>query len=376
MKICLIAILLALRLAAQEGKQHFLINAGSPEGQAIQAITQATDDAKKLALSQDFLVKYPKHEGAGWVTGQIQSIYIKQKEYDKAIDAGEQALANNPNDVDVAYYNLKAALGAEDADLVKKWAATTSELARKIVGSGKAPAGEDEKQYLEYVKGLDTYTEYALTAAALQTRDSKKILDLGDTLQQRNPKSQYMPQMSGAYLNAMAQSGQAAKACSAADKLATANAKDGEALLFAGDCALRANHADRAISLGTRALDAVNSRSKPEGVSDSDWSVRKAALVGRANWIVGVGYGVQQKFGLANKALRAALPAVKADPQLTATALFYLGSANYYLGKGIGDRKQMRDGLQYFEQCAAMPSSLQGEASKSARIIRTELGIK
>src|SRR5260370_1414410 len=187
-----------------------------------------------------------------------------------------------------------------------------------------------------------------------------------------------MPQMSGIYLNAMAQSGQGGKACTSANKLAAANAKDGEALLFAGDCALHANNAAgavSAVSYGTRAVDAINSRAKPEGVSDSEWAVRKAALLGRANWIVGVGNGAQNKFGPANKALRAALPMVKGDAQLTATALYYLGSANYYLGKGIGDKRQMREGLQFFEQCAAMTSSLQGEAARSARLIRTELGI-
>ena len=314
-------VLLALPAVAQEGKQHFLLNIGTPEGQAIQSITQETDDAKKLALAQDFLAKYPKHEGAGWVTGQMQSVYLRQKEYDKALDAGEKPLANDPHDVDVLYYCLKAAEGKEDVELVKKWSARTSEAARKITGSGKAPADEDEKQFVEYAKGVDTYTEYVFLAIALKIRDPKKIVELGDALEQRNPKSQYMPQMSGIYLNAIAQSGQGSKACSTANKLAAANAKDGEALLFAGDCALRANHADTAVSYGTRAVDAISSRAKPEGASDSEWAARKAALLGRANWVVGVGYASQNKFGPANKALRAALPIIKGDAQLTATAL-------------------------------------------------------
>src|SRR5262249_37412905 len=139
MKSCFLGIvLLALPAVAQEGKQHFLLNPGTPEGQMIQSITQEPDDARKLAVPQDFLSKYPKHEGAGWVAGRLQSIYLKQKEYDQALDAGEKALANDPNDLDVNYHSLRAAAGKEDVELVKKWSARTSEVARKI--AGKTPA--------------------------------------------------------------------------------------------------------------------------------------------------------------------------------------------------------------------------------------------
>src|SRR5260370_37686634 len=104
-------VLLALQVVAQEGKQHFLLNNGTPEGQIIQSIIQETDDAKKLALAEDFLAKYPKNEGAGCVTVRLQLVYLTQEEYDKALDAVEKALANGPNDVDVSYYWLEAADG-------------------------------------------------------------------------------------------------------------------------------------------------------------------------------------------------------------------------------------------------------------------------
>ena len=183
MKSCLLAlVLLTLPAAAQEQKQHFTINVGTPEGQMLQAIGQESDDDKKLALAKDFLDKYPKHEGAGWVTSQLEVIYVKQKEYDKAIEAGDKAFANDPSDLDVAYNSLKAAEGKEDADLVKTWSARTSEIARKSIASTKAPADDDEKQHLEYVKGVDTYSEYALFALAIKLKDPKQIAELGAAL--------------------------------------------------------------------------------------------------------------------------------------------------------------------------------------------------
>lgn len=183
MKSCLLVFaLLLLPAAAQEQKQHFTINVGTPEGQMLQAIGQESDDDKKLALAQDFLTKYPKHEGAGWVASQVEAIYVKQKEYDKALEVGDKAFANDPNDLDVAYGSLKAAEGKEDPDQVKTWAARASEIARKSIAATKAPADDDEKQRLEYVKGVDTYSEYALYALALKLKDPKQIAELGAAL--------------------------------------------------------------------------------------------------------------------------------------------------------------------------------------------------
>jgi tetratricopeptide (TPR) repeat protein len=376
MKSCFLAFaLLLLPAAAQEQKQHFTINVGTPEGQMLQAIGQEPDDALKLALAQDFLAKYPKHEGAGWVTAQLQAIYVKQKEYDKALDAGEKAMLNDPNDLDVAYNGLKAAEGKEDPALVKTWSARASAIARKTIASTKAPADDDEKQHLEYVKGVDTYSEYALYVLALKLKDPKQVAELGAALEQQNVKSKYMPLMSGVYLNALTQSGQTAKTCPTAEKLAAANSKDADALVFAADCNLRKNSFERAVSYATRALEAIGSRPKPEGVSDAEWSSKKATLLGRANWIAGIAYGSQNKYGPADKALRAALPSVKGDSPLLALALFHLGLSNYNLGKAIGDKSRIREGLHYFEQCAEIASNYQDQASKNVRTIKSELGV-
>lgn len=377
MKNCfLVLALLVLPAAAQEQKQHFTINVGTPEGQMLQAIGQESDDDKKLALAQDFLAKYPKHEGAGWVTGQLQGIYIKQKEYDKAIEAGEKAIANDPNDLDVCYFAAKAAEAKEDPELVKTWAARTSALARKEIAASKAPADDDAKQHLAYVKGVETYSEYALYATAAKLRDPKQIAELGTALEEQNIKSQYMPLLSGTYLNALAQSGQSAKTCPTADKLVAANSKDADALVYAADCHLRKSSFERAAADATHAIEAVGTRQKPEGVGEPEWASEKAALLGRANWIAGVAYSSQQRFGPADKALRAALPSIKGQPQLLAPALFHLGLANYNLGKTLGDKSKMREGLRYFEQCAEMNSPFQDQSSKNVRIIKGELGVR
>ena len=71
-------VLLVLPVVAQQ-HQNFTINVGTPEGQLLQSIGQEADEAKKVALMQEFLDKYPMHEGAGWVCVQLQGVYLGQK---------------------------------------------------------------------------------------------------------------------------------------------------------------------------------------------------------------------------------------------------------------------------------------------------------
>jgi hypothetical protein len=91
---------------------------------------------------------------------------------------------------------------------------------------------------------------------------------------------------------------------------------------------------------------------------------------------VGVGYALEMRYGPANKALKAALPAIKGNQQSYATALFYLGLANYSLGKPLGDKAQMREGLHYFQQSSELSGPMQDQASRNAKLVLAELGGK
>jgi len=367
----LLALPCVLPVLAQE-KQNFVFNPTTPEGQILQSLGQETDDARKVSLAQDFLAKYPKHEAAGWVAAQLESGLLAQKDNDKVLEVAETAYANGP-DMDGAYFALKAAVDKNDVAQVKKWSARTSEVARKITSSSKAPADDDEKHQLEYAKEVDEYSEYALYVVALKAQPKDEV-DLVDTLIKQNPKSQYLSEVANSYFSALSKAGEGAKACPAAAKMAVE--KNAEAMLYAADCSWRGNKPDAVVSYAARAAEAAGSRAKREGVSDSDWATQKAALIATANFYTGVGYTMQMRYGPANKALKAALPAIKGNSQLYSIALFDLGLANYQLGKPLGDKAQMREGLHYFQQSAEMSGPMQDQASRNAKLVLAELGGK
>ncbi|HLG98404.1 MAG TPA: hypothetical protein VKX49_18955 [Bryobacteraceae bacterium] len=344
-------------------RQNFTINVGTPEGQQLQAIGQEADEAKKTALMEDFLSKYPKHEGAPWVAGQLELIYLQQKQYDKALDAADKAYTGGPNELDLGYNAIKAAEGKGDVQQVKKWAERTADIAQKITSAGKAPANDEDKADLEHAKEVGTYAEYALYAAASKSRDTKAITDLGESLQKINPKSQYMWLMTPRYLASLG-----GKGCGEASKLSAADPKNAEAMLFEADCNWRGSRSSAVIASANKALEALNSRPKVEGGNE-------AGKIATANFFIGAGNAMEQRWGPANKSLRAALPGLKGEPTYEANALFDLGLANYTLGKAIGDKGQMREGLRYFEQAAAMKSNVQGQAAQNVTVIKKELGL-
>jgi len=376
MKSWLVAVVLSVVAAvAQQPRQNFVINVGTPEGQLLQQIGQELDDAKKQMLMEDFLNKYPKHEGASWVAAMLESTYNDAKEYDKTLDVAEKIYPNSP-DMEVAWAALKAAEGKEDIALVKKWSARTSEAARKVVASMKAPANDDDKQQLSHAKDVDAYSEYALYVLALKLKEPKDTIDLIETLEHQNPKSQYLPVAADSYFEALDKAGEGAKTCPAATRMAGADPKNAEAMLVAAQCSWTGNKADGVVSYGSKAAAALNSRTKLEGVTDSDWAAAKQSMLGRANFYVGQGYTMEGRWGPANKSLRAALGSIKGNEQFYAIALFDLGLANYQLGHSIGDKAQMREGLKYFEQSAGMKSSVQDQAARNASLVRNELGGK
>ncbi len=195
-----VVLFVAAWTATAQRHQPATIDAGTPEGQMLQQIGTESDEAKKLAMLEDFAAKYPKHEGTAWVYEQMMAAYAKNGQYDKVFESGEKLLALDPADVETAYACLQAAEAKKDPDLVIKWSATTSELARKIAQTPKpseADAVEDWTHRVDYAKQVDVRSEYSLYAAMLQTTDPKKRIQLGEALEQRNPQSQYLPQMAG-----------------------------------------------------------------------------------------------------------------------------------------------------------------------------------
>jgi tetratricopeptide (TPR) repeat protein len=360
--------LLGLPLAAQRQKVN--INTETPEGQLLQQIGQEEDAAKKAALMEQFVGQYPKHDSIAWVYSNMIDAYTKTNQPAKAMEAADKLLAIDPGDSRAAHAALKAAEAAKDPDAVKAWAVRAGDAARKAVQAPKPADAEEEEDWkaeVDFAKQVETYTEYSLYAAALQATDSKKKIELLNTLEGRSPNSQYLAQAYGPVFVAMQQAGDTANAVIIAEKVLAKDQNNEDMLLVVANHLMsQKQDPDKVLAYAARMVELMATKPKPEGVADADWDKKKATISGLGHWIAGMTHYNQNRFAPADKSFRAALPFIQGNDQLLAPALFHLGVSNYRL-------KNILEAIQFNEKCAAIKGSpYAAAAAKNLRAIRSE----
>ena len=367
MKTILLAVLLAGGALAQRHKVN--INTETPEGQALQQIGQESDEAKKIAMFEKFLQDYPKSENVGWAYSEMQPLYTKANQPDKAIEIGDKLMALDPDDLETALATLKAAEAKKDPDLVKKWSNTTGGIAQKVIASPQ-PKDEDEveewKKHVAFATQVNTYSEYAINAMVMQTTDPRKKVDLIEALYDRNPQSQYVGPLLPVALQAFQQSNDTDRAIAFAEKVLAKDPSNDDMLLVAANGYLqKGKEPDKVIAYSGKLAEVMNTRPKPDGASDADWSNRKNTIIGLAHYMPGKAYFNQKKYGPAEKELRAALPLVENNAALKPEVLFLIGFANYKMENPI-------EALKYLQQCAAIRSPFQAQAAKNVTVIKSQ----
>src|SRR5215813_10561062 len=95
------------------------IPAGSPEDQALQAVTAETDGQKRIVMLQDFLQKFSGNPQAViYGQWQLAQQYLDQGDTAKALEYGKKAVAAQPNNLDILVFVAGAAQKAKWRDLL------------------------------------------------------------------------------------------------------------------------------------------------------------------------------------------------------------------------------------------------------------------
>lgn len=372
-RLTLLGALLASLLCAQRHKP--IIDPESPQGLLIQQIQQERNAAERVRLLEQFDTQYPRHESAPWVWEQLLPAYLNLKDYDRALAVGEKLLAAGPDDLDTAQRCLHAAEAKNDPELIARYAIQTWDLASRLAAPGKANASDPRAAEATQVMN---YSEYALVAAATQTQDSRRRLELFQTLEQKNPKSQYME---GAYVEMVRtykQMGNSAKAASLAEQvLATSPDNEDLLLLVAEHYFKKDDQPNKVITYSSRVISVLENKSCPQGVSQDEWLKKKAQYLGAGYFMAGIVHGQREHYALADRLLRDALPYAKENNQMLAAALYTLGVANYKLAEqSPDDRVRIHDALKFVEDCAALKTSYQERAQKYVDSIKAEYNLR
>src|SRR5271168_1543707 len=164
----LVAVCCFLFLTAPAGAQSNKIEiaAGTPEDQALQAITNEPDAAKKLAMYQDFVQKYSSNPAAvAYGNWQISQAYQTAGDLNKAIDYGDKALAGAPRNLDILVSQASISQQTKDNTKLMDYAAKGGAICGSI-GKQAKPEGTSEEEFNRQVaedknaaKGSCTFLE-------------------------------------------------------------------------------------------------------------------------------------------------------------------------------------------------------------------------
>ena len=374
-----LTLLLATVVAFAADRHKLDVDAETQDGILLQRIQQEPTRPRKLALLEKYVAEFSQTISIGWVYEQLLLIYKDQKENDKVIATADAMLAIDPNDLDAAYDALQAAQAKGDSEGVRKYLPISWDIATKTLQMPK-PADPDDvadwSKQIEFAKEVLTFTEYALSTEATQESDPQKKADLIKQLESRNPQSKFLAVARGDRPRIDLATLSPEKAVALAEK-GLEDDPDNEDFLMtlANHNMQREQDLTKALSYSLRVLDLLPRKTRPDDVSVEEWEAKKAKYSGWANWISGVIYAKQARYGLSDRYLRAALGNIH-EERLLAGAYFYLGYDNYALAGELRDKGRAIEAVKFDKLCTAIDGPYRESALKNLEQLRNEYNVE
>jgi tetratricopeptide (TPR) repeat protein len=142
-----VAVLQAFCLLGHAQVDKIVIPAGTPEDQALSAISNEPDAPKKLAMYQDFVQKFSSNPAAvAYGDWQISQAYQSTGDLPKAMEFGEKALAGSPHNLDIIVSQANIAQQMKDTVKVMKYAVLGGEVFNSIAKQPK-PEGVTDQEF-------------------------------------------------------------------------------------------------------------------------------------------------------------------------------------------------------------------------------------
>lgn len=335
------------------------------EGLLIQHIQQETDPSEKLHFMEQFIVQYPANPAIPWVYDQLQPVYMKDKAWDDAMRIGDKRIALEPMNLDAAKLSLKAAESKANADDIGKWADSTWKIASELAAKGGPGAADAEQTKL--------YAESSFYSIAEQTEDPATRLGLLLALQERNPKSPFVENIPAECFGLYKKLKQMDKALALATQTLAADPDNVDILLDVSEYYFSKEEATKVISHTLRAIEVLEKKPRPAGLSDDEWEKKKTRMLGIAHYLGGVSSSLSGQYGRADQMLRAAIPFVTGDATQEAAVFYFLGLSNYKLADK--DPARAQEAITYWRRCATVKSNFQAQALKNVDATRSEFNL-
>src|ERR1700680_2095056 len=329
----LLAVCLIFPLAAraQIGKS-VTVPAGTPEDKALSAIYAATDPAQKIALLDQFNTDFGKGDLALLADQLYVGAYLDLKNYDKALEYGDKALALDPDNLPSAVGMVHAAEGKGDAaKLFDSGEHVVAILARykEAPAPAETPPDQWQRQKDENLKNAQSdvgYVQYALFNAAYRNSVPATKASLLERYLKDFPDSPYAANAREALPFAYQQAQNYLKMLDAAQSLLASDPNNAGMLVLLSDYwSDKGQQLDKSEQYAKKALDLLGQAKKPEGFTDEQWQQQISLQKGYAYSALGQIYVTRGRNDQAVASFRQASPLLKSDAFGYGRNLYRLG---------------------------------------------------
>lgn len=345
---------LGLPAAAQVSK--ITIDAGSPEDQALQAITNEQDAQKRIALYQEFLVKFPdKPAAVAYANWQLSQLYLAAGNPSQALEAGDKAVAALPGEMDVLSSQVTVAQQLKDYGKVVDYA-TRGGTAYQGIGKQPKPADMSDADYAaenaqmrdaahsnyEYMEGA------AYTAIASET-NAKSRMSYIERFNAAFPGSRYRDPVTQYAMISLQQMNDRAGLIAFGEKALAADPDNVTTLL------LLAETMAEDTKMRSKALEYARKAVALSKANEGSGDEQKELLAGGAHSVLGFVLVMQGNYGAAIPELKAAADPLKKQDAAESRVL-------YCLGLSYAKLRNLDAARTYLTQAAAISGPYQTHA--------------
>jgi tetratricopeptide (TPR) repeat protein len=328
----LILFILFTAMAASAQLTKIIIPAGTPEDQAIQAITNETDPQKRVALLQDLVQKFGSNaQAAAYGYWQLSQQYLNDGDQAKALEFGEKALTVQPGNLDILVSVADIAQRSKLNDKIVDCAVRGGTAFNGVAKQPK-PADMTAEEFAARIKSEQDsgrsayeYLEAAGMNAIVSEQDAKKRMSEIERYIAAFPGSRFEEQITQTAVYTLGQLNDSARLASFGEKALAANPNSVSMLVllasaFAESSNPTPTEMTRAESYARKALEM--SKAHP-----SDDERKQRMSTGLAHSALGLALLNQDKSMAAITELKTAATELKGDPTAYPAVLYRLGFA-------------------------------------------------
>ena len=345
-------------LAAGAQVQTFLITAGSPEDQAIQAISAENDAQKRVAMWQDFVQKFPDNpQAVAYGNAQLAQLSSDQGDSAKALAYGEKALAAQPNNLEVLISLASVAQKMKSNEKMVDFAVRGGVVFNSIAKQPR-PEGMADDQFAakiqqdeQPVRSSYEYLEAVGFNALVAEEDAQKRMSDLERFTAAFPNSRFQEQLLQVAAYTLGSLKDPARINSFAEKALAANPNSITTLVVLAAAFVDSPNSADAVRAETYARKAIDLSKTQTGADPA----KQQMYTGLAHSVLGYSLLKQDKAPAAIPELKEAANELKGNADPYSMALYRLGYA-------YGKTNRMAEAKATLTEAASIPGPNQQPA--------------